>query len=63
MALSLRQSGPLIYDDQGPGLPHGYVGTSWFSGTILESSTVYYNNTYTETASLGDSFWFIFNGA
>ena len=63
MALSLRQSGPLIYDDQGPGLPHGYVGTNWFSGTILESSTVYYNNTYTETASLGDSFWFIFNGA
>ena len=60
MALSLRQSGPLIYDDQGPGLPHAYVG-SWTSGNY--TSAGYYNNTATVTDSLGASFWFIFNGA
>ena len=62
MVLSPRQNlPPVIYDDQAPGLSHGYVGAGWLSGTTTLAP--HYNSTFTETITPGDSFWFTFNGA
>ena len=63
MTLSLRQSGPVIYDDQGPALSNHYAGDSWLHWSNLSPEDGYYNDTVTWTNSSGDSFWFTFNGA